>query len=171
MASPYKSHANEFIIGKYLPALKCLLATQQLAPGSAAVHYQGSQLKLALKPMPEDIPAQAKEVLESELLSKHGGDQDIAKHNEQYREKHKDSPEHVQAAVRVRKYLDPEGKNVDKSVQDLVATLQNGNVTLEQARQGLQVLQDVGAGAEAREKYAGAARKRWPEATAFAARS
>jgi len=56
-------------------------------------------------------------------------------------------------------------------VQDLVATLQGKNVTLEQARQGLEVLQDVGAGAEAREQYAEAARKRWPEATAFAARS
>lgn len=163
--------ANQWTTGKYLPALKCLLATQQIAPSSPAVHYQGSQLKLALKPMPDEIPAQTKEVLESELLSKHGGDQDIAKHNEQYLEKHKDSPEHVQAVVRVRKYLDPESKHVEKSVQDLVATLQGKSVTLEQARQGLHILRDVGGGAEAQEKYAAAARKRWPEATAFAAQA
>lgn len=55
---------------KYLPALKCLQALEALDAQHPALKDQSSRLRSALSPMPEDVPEQAREVLQSEFLSK-----------------------------------------------------------------------------------------------------
>jgi hypothetical protein len=55
---------------KYLPALKCLQALEALDAQHPALKDQSSRLRGALSPMPEDIPEKAREVLQSEFLSK-----------------------------------------------------------------------------------------------------
>lgn len=55
---------------KYLPALKCLHALQALDAAHPALKDESSRLRAALTPMPEDVPEQAREVLQAEFLSK-----------------------------------------------------------------------------------------------------
>jgi hypothetical protein len=55
---------------KYLPALKCLQALEALDAEHAALKDQRGRLRSALSPMPEDVPEKAREVLQSEFLSK-----------------------------------------------------------------------------------------------------
>jgi len=55
---------------KYLPALKCLQALEALDAQHPALKDQNTRLRSALSPMPEDIPEKAREVLQSEFLSK-----------------------------------------------------------------------------------------------------
>ncbi|KAF2722557.1 N-terminal acetyltransferase-like protein [Polychaeton citri CBS 116435] len=55
---------------KYLPALKCLIATERLEPNNPAVKKQGDQLRTALKDLPEPLPPKVQEVLQSSFLSK-----------------------------------------------------------------------------------------------------
>lgn len=55
---------------KFLPALKCLQALEALDAKHPALKDQSTRLRNALSPMPEDVPEQAKEVLQAEFLSK-----------------------------------------------------------------------------------------------------
>jgi hypothetical protein len=55
---------------KYLPALKCLQALEAFDAEHAALKDQSGRLRSALSPMPEDVPEKAREVLQSEFLSK-----------------------------------------------------------------------------------------------------
>lgn len=54
----------------------------------------------------------------------------------------------------------------ESNLKDLLATLEQKETTLEEATEGLGVLQQSGLGEE-REKYRAAAAKRWPEAKVF----
>jgi hypothetical protein len=58
------------LLDKYLPALKCLQALEALDVQHPALKDQSSRLRSALSPMPEDVPEKAREVLQSEFLSK-----------------------------------------------------------------------------------------------------
>jgi hypothetical protein len=57
-------------IDKYLPGLKCLQALETLDAQHPALKDESSRLRSALSPIPEDIPEKAREVLQSEFLSK-----------------------------------------------------------------------------------------------------
>ncbi|OQO12244.1 hypothetical protein B0A48_02885 [Cryoendolithus antarcticus] len=152
---------------KYLPALKCFLAVRELDSSSPRVHELGSRLKLALKADSSDLPSAVKETIEAAFPNKHA-DEDITKHNEHYLERHANSAPHVQAVIRVRRAADD--KSAEKSAGDLNKTLESETVALEDALAGLSLLDDIEAETTAKEKYTEAARKRFPEASAFSAR-
>ncbi|EMD00702.1 hypothetical protein BAUCODRAFT_29060 [Baudoinia panamericana UAMH 10762] len=156
---------------KYLPALRCLLAAQRIDPEHPKSHEQSLKLRHALGNLSEPLPEKAKQVTDSEFLSKQPKDQSIEAVNEEYLAKHKDSASHIHAAVRVRQVLQPESADAKaRSVEDLVQSLRCENIMLRQAEDGLAVLLELGVEVEAREKYVQAARERWPEATVFGAR-
>lgn len=151
---------------KYLPALRCLLATHSLEPENPACHEQGGRLQLALKNLTEPLPPKVQEVLQSTYLSKLK-EQSLEECNEQYLASHKDSAPHVQSVVRFRRVLDPDGKEETKSVQNLQDTLELDSISLEAAEAGMRLLDEIEAGAEAKKAYLDSARERFPEATMF----
>jgi hypothetical protein len=61
---------TNILTDKYLPALKCLQALEALDAQHPSLKEQSSRLRSALSPIPEDIPEKAREVLQSEFLSK-----------------------------------------------------------------------------------------------------
>lgn len=155
--------------GKYLAALKCLLATHSLNPDHPKCHEQGGRLKLALDNLEEPLPPKAKEVMDSCYLSQLSS-KSLEQCNEEYLENHKSSTAHIHSVVRFRNVLKPgEEETKSKGVRDLQSTLSLGSTTLEQAIEGLQILDEIGGGQDplAKEAYLQEAQKRWPEATAF----
>lgn len=88
--------------------------------------------------------------------------------NEEYLESHKDSPAHIQAVVRVRNLLNPGAEETkSKCKLNLESAVSMDVSSLQDAMNGLQLVDEVQAGPEARDSYLEAAQKRWPEATAF----
>ena len=67
---PSQHKLTNTVSDKYLPALKCLQALEALDAQHPALKDQSSRLRSALSPMPEDVPEKAREVLQSEFLSK-----------------------------------------------------------------------------------------------------
>jgi len=74
----------------------------------------------------------------------------------------------VQAVLRVRQALKPADESVKaKDVQVLVDSVKADETTMEQAVEGLRVLEEMGVSAEEREEYVSAARERWRGAGVF----
>ena len=120
---------------------------------------------MALDKLEQPLPPKVKEVVDSSYLSKLS-DESLEEGNEKYLEAHKDSAPHVQSAVRFRNILKPGAEGTkSKSATDLQSTFNLENTTLQQALEGLQLLEEIEADASARESYRAAAQKRWPEAT------
>jgi len=163
---------TDFPSGKYLPALKCLLATYAINPDHPKCHEQGCRLKLALDQLEEPLPPKVMEVIDTCYLSKFSKlkSQSLEECNEEYFESHKDSAPHIQSVVRFRSVLKPGDEDTkSKSAKDLQSTLALNSTSLEQAVEGLQLLDEIGVGRDpgVRETYLQAAQKRWPEARAL----
>lgn len=152
--------------GKFLPALKCLLAARELDPQCPKLHEQDLRLQHVLASLPEPLPPKVKEVVDSTYLSKQPSTP-LAERNEQYLSAHSEDARAVLAVVRARRVLDPEGKDKAKSLQDLKRLTGLRSAGLEEGREALEVLGVLGAGAEEREAWLAEARKRWGEATVF----
>lgn len=153
---------------KYLPALKCLLALKALRPEHPKYHELSGRFKLALDTLSEPLPDQVKKVIDETFLSKLDSKKSLNESNEQYLTEHKDSAAHVHSVVRLRRALSPEDKDaVAKSVQNLRDTLDAEATGLQEAEEGLRVLDELRAGVDAKEAYVAAARGRWAEASVF----
>ena len=108
-----------------------------------------------------------KEVIDSSYLSRLFP-KSLEECNEEYLESHKDSAPHIQSVVRFRHILKPGADETkSKGEKDLQSSIAVDNVTLQEAADGLRLLDDIEAKPEAREAYIQAAHKRWPEASAF----
>lgn len=153
--------------GKYLPALKCLLAIQSISPDHPKCHELGGVFKLALDNVSEALPKEVQEVVQDLYLSKLDS-KSLEQRNEEYLEKHKQSVSHVQSVVRFRNALKPDAEETkSKGVKDLQSSLELPNLSLQQAQAGVELLDEIKAGGNARQAYLEAARVRWPEATVF----
>ncbi|SMY20709.1 unnamed protein product [Zymoseptoria tritici ST99CH_1A5] len=153
---------------KFLPALRCLLAIQNLAPNHPRVHEFSARLSLALSSAtpPEQTQTTIKALFHDNSALPSNID-DAA--NEDFLKKNKSSARHVFAAIKVRHMLQKGESSAavkESNLKDLLATLEQKETTLEEATEGLGVLQQSGLGEE-REKYRAAAAKRWPEAKVF----
>lgn len=152
---------------KYLPALRCLLAAYRLNPDHPKCHEQGCRFRLALDNPPEPLPQKVQEVINTTFLSKFAS-KSVEEDNEDYLESHKDSPAHIQSAVRVRNILNPGSDDTkSKGAKDLESAVALDVASLQEAIDGLHLSDEIGAGSEARESYLEAARKQWPEASVF----
>ena len=153
--------------GKYLPALRCLLAVQQLDPQHPKSHELSCRLRQALDTLPEPLPEKVQSVVKETFLSK-VPTKSVQESNEEYLSAHKSSSPHVQAVALVRQALKPKDEEAKKqSAKDLEATLNSDQTTLQDALAGLRVLESLGASKEARDGYAKKAAGRWAEADVF----
>lgn len=147
--------------------MKCLLAAYAICPDHPKCHEQGGRLKLALDKLEEPLPPKVKEVIDSCYLSRLKS-QSLEDCNEEYLESHKNSAPHIQSVVRFRNVLKPEAEETKpKGLRDLQSTLSLNGTTLEQAVDGLQLLDELEASQDplARVAYVQSAQQRWPEAT------
>ncbi|KZF22288.1 N-terminal acetyltransferase A complex subunit nat1 [Xylona heveae TC161] len=152
-------------LGKYLLALKCLIAASKLDSQDPVLHEQIIRFRKTLDSLSEPLPPQVSSVIDAELPTLLPKDTDLAKFNEQFLARHAQSAAHMQAALQARRVLNPDAKaDIEKSLSD---TLALPNITLEQAQEGLATLKSWAADKTKREAYVQAAAKRWPEASAF----
>lgn len=152
---------------KYLPALKCLLASRQINADHPRCHEQSLRLKLALDNLSDPLDPNVKQVIESTFLSGFptGSLEDL---NEKYLDSHKSSASHVHSVIRSRNVLEPGSEEMRaKSARDLESTLELDTLSLQEAEDGLRFLDEINAGTEARASYVRIAQKRFPEASAF----
>lgn len=138
---------------KYLPALKCLLAAQQLDADHPKVHSQGIRLKLALEGLSEPLPSATKEVVEASYLSQLSP-ADFASRNDEYAASHAHSAPHLHEIARVRHLLAPDSADTkSKSAADLQAALAVHDSTLSDAQTGLEIVDELALGSEPRTAY------------------
>ncbi|KAI7644513.1 hypothetical protein KC318_g20585, partial [Hortaea werneckii] len=153
---------------KYLPALKCHLATEALQANHPKVHEQSCRLRFALEQLSEPLPDKVKQVVEETFLSKTNKSKSVDATNEEYLQQHKSSLAHVKAVARVRYAMKPADDGLkSKSVQDMCNALKTKETTLLDAVDGLTLLQEMQVSSDAKDQYQVAGRERWPVATAF----
>ena len=165
----HKIHVSRIVsngdTGKYLPALRCLLAAWSIDSSHPTNHEQAIRLRHALNLTHETLPPKASEALEAELSSLIPRDADLLKFNSDFLARNNERAAHVQASLRVRQLLDPE--TADDNQKDVIRTLALPSISLEDSINGLELLKAWNAQARYREDYITAAHERWPEATAF----
>ena len=87
----------------------------------------------------------------------------LADYNKEYLAKHKQSPAHVRSALRVRQLLDPNTKSQNE--KELQSTISNGNLSLEDVQDSLDLLGEWKSESNVKETLVEAAKKKWPQAT------
>ena len=158
----YGKHDANRLLGKHLPALRCLLAIQKIAPEHPKCHELSCRLRLTLDSLPEPLPEKVQAAVKKTFLSKQPT-KSVQDSNEEYLKEHKDSAPHVQGVIRVRHAVKPGFENA----KDLLPTLEAEETTLKQAIDGLRLLEEVSADTGAKEEYRKKAGQRWAEADMF----
>lgn len=148
---------------KYLLSLKCLLGAAALDKEDPKVHEQIIRFKLAVDKDVEGVPAKSLDIIKSEfnLLPSSASP---TQYNDEYFAKHKDSAPAVLSAMRVRKLLSPD--SMSSCEKDVAAVIKLPNITMEEAKEALELLNSWQS-AEAY-TFKSAAAVKWPKATVFA---
>ena len=147
-------------------ALKCLLAAVMLDKEHSKVHEQIARFKLAIDSEFESaestISPKAKEIIKSEfnLLP---SSTSLTKFNDDYLAKHKDCARRTLSALAVRKLISPD--SASKCEKDVVAILKLPSITVEEAQEGLNLLQSWKSSGV--DTYKSSASSKWPKATIF----
>lgn len=149
-------------IEKYLLALRCLKATLSLDSSSPKAHEQTIRLRHALNNNLATLSPKVAEVIKSEFTEVPAS-ADLAKVNQEFREKHKTSAQHVLASIRVQAVL---GEDCGKLGKDVVGLLQTPGVELEDGVDAQELL--VGWKSAELDGFKKAAAGKWPEASLFA---
>ncbi|KAJ5596707.1 N-terminal acetyltransferase A complex subunit n.t1.c1 [Penicillium hetheringtonii] len=147
---------------KYLPALKCLSAAHAIEPSNPALHLQLLQFRKTLDSLPEALPAQTAEVINTEIEKLLPKSQNLEEWNESFLSANKNSVPHIQSALSARQLLKPDLKA--QSEKDLLASLDAPTVTIDEAVPALELLDKWGSDKTA---YADKASKKWPESSVF----
>lgn len=146
---------------KYLLALKCLVAAQELDPENPVLHEQKIRFRKAVDTA-KDLPPKVSEVLKSSFTLVPSG-ADLAKLNTEFLEKHSDSPAHLLSGYKTRFFLDPSTKELNE--QDLIKTLDFPGVGPDDALAAREVLEEWNSEKKVREEFAEKARGKWRMAT------
>lgn len=147
---------------KYLLALRCLKAALRLDAENPKVHEQAIRLRQALNADMEALPAKTAEVIKAEF-TEIPASADLAKLNQEFREKHKASPQHVLSSIGVQEKL---GEDRGKLGKDIVGLLQLDDIQLEDASEAQKLLRSWKSGEL--EAFKTAAAQKWPESSIFA---
>lgn len=143
-------------------ALGCLKAVLSLDESSPKAHEQALRLRHALNTDLASLPPKVAEVIKSDFTEVPEA-ADLAKVNQEFREKHKASAQHVLASIRVQAAL---GEDRGKLGKDVVGLLQTPGVELEDAIDAQELL--VGWKSAEVDEFRKAAAGKWPEASLFA---
>lgn len=152
---------TNFFTEKYLLALRSLKAALGLDADNAKVHEQAIRLRHALNSDIETLPAKVAEVIKAEFTEVPASG-DLAKINQEFREKHKASPQHVLSSIRVQEKL---GEDSGKLGKDVVSLLQLESIQLEDADDAQKVLKSWKS--SELEAFQKAAAQKWPESSIF----
>lgn len=125
-------------------------------------HEQAVRLRHALNKDLDTLPAKVVEVINGEF-TEIDASADVAKVNQDFREKHKDSAQHVLASIRAQGGL---GEDRGKLSQEIVGLLQMEGIKLEDASDAQEVLKSWDSGAL--DEFKKAAAQKWPESSTFA---
>lgn len=147
---------------KYLLALRSLKAALALDASNPKAHEQAIRLRHALNTDLATLPSKVTEVIKVEFTEVPAS-ADLAKVNQEFREKHKASAKHVLASLRVRAAL---GEDHGKLGRDVVGLLQVPEIELEDAIDAQEVL--AGWKSNELDGFKKAAAGKWPEASVFA---
>jgi hypothetical protein len=112
----------------------------------------------------KDLPPKVSEVLSSvgSFIPSKG---DLAVFNSDWQKAHLDSASHLQSAYKIRYLVDPSTKAAnEKDVQKLLGL---SSITLDEARAGLDCLDEWESEEAAKDAYKAAALEKWPHATVF----
>ncbi|KAK5115981.1 hypothetical protein LTR62_000437 [Meristemomyces frigidus] len=152
---------------KYLPALKCLLATRRLAPDHPQAHYQSLRFRRALEEDKTPLDPHVSAVIQENFISQIADpEKSLETLNEEFLFAHWHSARHVQAGVRLLELLHPELEPAKgKATNHLQQTVGEKGTTIEDAVEGLRVLRELEGSREGRVEYLRIARERWPEAS------
>ena len=154
-------HLTRLHTGKYVLALRSLKAAAAIDPESPRLHSQTVALRHALN-QEKELPAKVQEVLKEEfdLIEP---STDLKKYNQDFQAKHKASPRHVLAAIRVKRVLGEDRSKCDKEVTSL---LDNSSIDFTIAIEALETLKRWKSPEEA--EFKKAAQAKWPEVTRLA---
>ncbi len=152
-------------IEKFLLALRTLIASHELSPSNPTTYEQIFRFQQAISKLSDPLPPKAMEVINAEFNTILPAGTDLTKHNDEFMQEYHGSASNVQAALRVRRLLDP-GSN-EKNQQDVIRTLALEGSNLEDAVRGLDLLKEWKAKDRYLNDYVAAAHERWPEASAF----
>lgn len=151
--------------GKYLLALRCLLSSYTIDKSNPVVHEQLLRFRHVLSSLPEPLPPNISEIIESELSSILPKDANLNKLNEDFLGPDPPSIAHAHAAVRARRVMSP--KHSEEDQKKLLALLDIDSASLKDAMNGLRMLREWQTKPEAISEYVEKARSRWPQATVF----
>lgn len=151
--------------GKYLLALKCLLAVHALDSANPTLHTQVYQFRSVLARSDANIPEQVTSIISLESKPLFESEQSVSDWNESYVTANKSGAAHVQAGLRVRGELDKDSR--EQNEKELIETLSIQDETLTEGVAGLELLEEWRSSAEVIAAYKQAAGSIWTEATAF----
>jgi N-alpha-acetyltransferase 15/16, NatA auxiliary subunit len=151
-------------IGKYLLALKCLLAAAVLDKEHPKVHEQTIRFRLATDKDLEGVPAKSIEIIKSEFTLLPASTP-LTQVNDEYLAKQKDSARGTLSALKVRKLLSPD--SASSCEKDVAAAIKLPNITMEEAKEALNLLSSWQSAEVGR--FRSSAAMKWPKATVFEA--
>jgi len=151
---------------KYLLALRCLLAAAAFDKEHSKVHSQTIRFKLALNTDLASLDPKVAEIIKLEFTLLPEG-VSLTKFNNDYLSKHKNCARRTLSGLSARKLLVHD--LAPSADADVVDVLKIEDITLEEAVEGLELLQSWKSGAV--EGFRKAAAAKWPMAAVFAALS
>lgn len=150
---------------KFALAQKCLSAAHAIDPSNPTVHVQALRLRKALDTPAEPLPPQVSEPVNAELETILPKSQNLDEWNNNFLAANKTSVPHIQAVLSCRQLLNANNKS--QSEKDLTSSLDAGDVSIETALAGLELLNEWGSDQSVKSAYAEKAKKKWPESSAF----
>lgn len=147
---------------RYLLALKCLLASSKIDRSHYTVHEQIVRYKLAIDSASSSLKSQTADVIKAEFTLLPSSTT-LSDYNSSFLLEHKDSPRHIYATLRVKQLLP--SKDQSKNEQDVLATLDLAEITLEEGGEGLDLL--ISWKSNQTEAFKAKATLKWPQATVF----
>ncbi|KAI9696541.1 MAG: hypothetical protein M1836_005560 [Candelina mexicana] len=147
---------------KFLLALKCLLAASKIDADDPNVHENTVRFRLEIDEASSSLPPKVIETINSShpnLPTK----ADLTQFNKAFLSNHPDSALHIYSYLRVRRLQLPLSQ--PRNEEEVLATLDLEEITLDEAKEGLNLLKDWRSGNA--EGYMKRAATKWPEATHF----
>jgi hypothetical protein len=128
------------------------------------VHEQIIRFKLAVDTASEDLHPKSAEIIKSEFTLIPASTP-LAKFNEDYLSRHKDSVRKTISALKVRKLLS--SNSTSSCERDIAAVIELPTITSEEARETLELLRTWKSSES--ESFRSKAAAKWPKATVFEA--
>lgn len=157
------------MIGKYLLALKCLLALHALDPQNPTLHVQSYGFRDSLDRHPNGVLPRVSEIVLPGAKTLFPNDMDLSAWNNDFLDRHRSSASHVQAGLRVRALIGKETRETNE--KDLLEVLSLNSSSICSAIAGMELLDEWRSSAEVKDRYKDKAAERWNMASVFKIKS